>query len=265
MSDPWPTVRCMDDHPGGAVTAVLIALSAAVHGYLDAVATGELNRVSDADVLTELRELEATRRRLAFVDSALISELERRGLAGRLVMGSTAALLQGLLRISPGEAKDRVKAAHACGPRTTRTGEKLPALVPALAAAQADGSVSNEHTRVILSALQRLPLSASIEDHQLVEKLLVEAAITLRPQEVAAVGRRILAHLAPDGSLAPEAEQLRHRSFALHLEADGTYTARGRLTASCGGAAAGMPYTPFGAAADGSGRPGSAYPRPAAA
>jgi hypothetical protein len=94
--------------------------------------------------------------------------------------------------------------------------------------------VSTEHTKVILSTLQQLPPSVSIEDRHLAEKQLVEAATTLRPRELAAVGRRILAYLAPDGSLDSEAEQLRHRSFALHPEADGSYTAHGRLTASCG-------------------------------
>lgn len=223
----------MDELQGGAGTAALAAVSAAVQGYL-AAATGELSQVSDADVLAELRELEVARRRLAVVDSALIGELERRGLAGRLVMGSTAAVLQGLLRLSPAEAKDRVDAARACGSRTTLTGETLLPLLPALAAAQADGSVSYEHTGVILSTLRRLPATAGIEDHQLAEKYLVEAATTLPPREVAAVGRRILAHLHPDGDLASEAEQHRHRSFTLHPEADGSYTARGRLTGSCG-------------------------------
>ena len=149
-------------------------------------------------------------------------------------MSSTAAVLQGLLRISPGEAKDRVTAARACGSRTSLTGEPLPPLQPLLAAAQADGAVSGEHTQVILTALNNLPVSASVEDHRLAEKHLVDAATTLRPREVAAVGRRILAHLHPDGALASEAEQHRHRSFTLRPEADGSYTAHGRLTARCG-------------------------------
>ncbi len=190
--------------------------------------------MSDADVLAELRELESARRRLAVIDHALIVELDRRGLAGRLVTGSTSALLQGLLRVSPSEANGRVNAARACGSRTSLTGEVLPALLPALAAAQADGSVSNDHTSVILASLRQLPTSVSLEDHRLATQHLVEAAITMRPREVATVGRRILAHLAPDGGLAAEAEQHRHRSFALHPETDGSYTARGRLTAACG-------------------------------
>jgi hypothetical protein len=224
----------MEQLSGGATTAALVAFTTAVHDYLATVADGGLTQVSDADVLAELAELESARRRLAVIDHALISELDRRGVAGRLVMTSTAAVLQGLLRLSPDEAKDRVAAARACGPRTSLTGEQLPALVPVLAAAQADGTVSGEHTRVILAALNNLPPVASVEDRTLAEKHLVEAATTLRPREVAAVGRRILAHLHPDGVLALEAEQRRHRSFTVRPEADGSYTARGRLTAACG-------------------------------
>jgi hypothetical protein len=149
-------------------------------------------------------------------------------------MSSTAALLQRLLRISPEEAADRVAAARACGSRTGLTGEPLPVLLPVLAGAQADGVVSAEHTRVIVKAVHRLPAATGVEDRALAEKHLVEAAAILRPREVAAVGRRILAHLHPDGTLAAEAEQRRHRSFTLHPQADGSHTAHGRLTGACG-------------------------------
>ncbi|HEX8305674.1 MAG TPA: DUF222 domain-containing protein [Jatrophihabitans sp.] len=190
--------------------------------------------MSDADVLAELRELEVLRRRLTVIDHALIDELDRRGVAGRLVMGSTAEVLQGVLRLSPGEASDRVTAARACGSRTSLIGEPLSPVLPALAAAQADGVVSAEHTQTILAALKRLPAAVSVEDRTLAEKHLVEAAATLRPREVAMVGKRILAHPHPDGTLASDAEQQRQRNFSLHPEADGSYTARGRLTATCG-------------------------------
>jgi hypothetical protein len=224
----------MEQLHSGLVTDGLIGLSAALADYLGSVTSGELVRVSDADVLAELRELEVLRRRLTVIDHALIDELDRRGVAGRLVMGSTAAVLQGMLRLSPGEASDRVTAARACGSRTSLIGEPLSPVLPALAAAQADGVVSAEHTQTILAALKRLPAAVSVEDRTLAEKHLVEAAATLRPREVAMVGKRILAHLHPDGTLASDAEQQRQRNFSLHPEADGSYTARGRLTATCG-------------------------------
>jgi hypothetical protein len=94
----------MEVLPDGRVTAGLGLLSAAVPGYLQSIDAGDLDRLSDADVLAELRELEGLRRRLAVADSALIAQLDRRGLAGRLVMSSTAAVLQGVLRLSPYEA-----------------------------------------------------------------------------------------------------------------------------------------------------------------
>lgn len=124
-------------HDGG-VSADLGGAASAVQAYLDST-VGGLTRLSDADVLSELRELEVLRRRLAVVDHALIGELDRRGLAGQLVMATTSAVLQGLLRLSPREAKDRVEAARACGPRHTLTGQPQPALRPVLAAAQSDG------------------------------------------------------------------------------------------------------------------------------
>ncbi|HEY0166528.1 MAG TPA: DUF222 domain-containing protein, partial [Jatrophihabitans sp.] len=190
--------------------------------------------MSDADVLAELRELEVLRRRLAALDHALIAEVDRRGLAGQLVLPTTSALLQGLLRLSPHEAKQRVQAARACGPRTSLTGQALPALLPRLATAQAAGQVSTEHARVILHTLAQLPATVSTGDHALAEQHLVTAAETLRPREVGLLGQRILAHLHPDGVLADDAEQQRHRSFALIPNTDGSYRATGRLTPTCG-------------------------------
>jgi hypothetical protein len=106
-------------------------------------------------------------------------------------MPSTSAVLQGLLRISPGEAKARVTAARACGPRTSPTGQALPPVLPDLAATQAQGSISGEHTAVILTALNRPPAAVGYEDRRLAEKHLVQAATTLRLREVGVLGRRI--------------------------------------------------------------------------
>jgi hypothetical protein len=222
----------MEQLPHGEVTDQGGRLSAAVDGYLAGL--GELSRAADADVLAELRELEALRRRLAVADHALIAELDRRGLAGRLVMPSTSAVLQGLLRLSPHEAKQRVQAARACGPRTSLTGEALPALLPRLAAAQAAGQVSPEHGRVILHTLAQLPGTVSTDEHALAEQHLVDAAATLRPREVGLLGQRILAHLHPDGMLAADVEQQRRRGFTLLADTDGSYRVTGRLTPACG-------------------------------
>ena len=149
-------------------------------------------------------------------------------------MPSTSAVLQGVLRLSPHEARQRVEAARACGPRVTLTGQPLPPLRPQLSDAQAAGQVSSEHTKVILTALNALPATVSVEDSALAEKHLVEAAHTLRPREVGLLGHRLAAYLHPDGVLAPDSEQQRRRSFTLLPNTDGSYTAAGRLTPACG-------------------------------
>ncbi len=217
----------------GVVTAGLAELSAAVAGYLGSVCDA-LTRASDAGVLAELRELEVLRRRLVVADHALLAEIDRRGLVGRLVLPSASALLQGVLRLSPFEAGERVESATACGPRAGLTGEPLSPLRPHLAAAQSAGLVSGEHTRVILGALQELPTTVSVEDHALAEEQLVQAALTLRPREVGLLGERVLAWLHPDGALSAGAEQQRRRGFGLRPNTDGSYTVTGRLTPGCG-------------------------------
>lgn len=224
----------MDTLTDGMTSAALADVAGGLSSYLGDVSAGLLGKLTDADVLAELREFEALRRRLAVVDHALVAELGRRGLAGRLVLGSTSALLQAALRLSPHEARQRVAASQVCGPRWGLTGEQLETLLPEVAAAQAAGVVSPEHARVIASTLDELPSSVDPSDVSTAEQQLVTAAAHLPPRQVGVVGQRILAHLNPDGMLASDEEHARHRSFALIPEANGGYRAAGRLTPSCG-------------------------------
>jgi hypothetical protein len=69
--------------PGGAASAALIEVIEAQSGYLAEVSAGLLERLSDADVLAELRAVGVLRRRLAVADHALIGELGRRSLPAR--------------------------------------------------------------------------------------------------------------------------------------------------------------------------------------
>ncbi|HEY0166893.1 MAG TPA: DUF222 domain-containing protein, partial [Jatrophihabitans sp.] len=224
----------MDKLTDGVTSAPLAGLVDELSSYLGDVSAGLFGKLTDADVLAELREFEVLRRRLAVVDHALVAELGRRALAGRLVLGSTSALLQAALRLSPHEARQRVAASQVCGPRWGLTGEQLETLLPDVAAAQAAGVVSSEHARVIAATLDELPSSVDPADVAAAEQQLVKAATQLRPRQVGVVGQRILAHLNPDGVLASDEEHARRRSFALIPEADGSYRATGRLTPTCG-------------------------------
>lgn len=184
----------MDKLTDGVASAALADVAGELSSYLGDVSAGLLGKLTDADVLAELREFEVLRRRLAVVDHALVAELGRRALAGRLVLGSTSALLQAALRLSPREAGQRVAASQVCGPRWGLTGEQLETLLPEVAAAQAAGVVSPEHARVIAATLDELPGSVDPSDVSSAERQLVRAATQLRPRQVGVLGQRILAH-----------------------------------------------------------------------
>jgi hypothetical protein len=218
----------------GGVATVGLSLAAGVDSYLDEVTGGGLTRLSDADVLAELRELESARRRLASAGHAMITELDRRGLPGRLAMRSTSALLQGLLRLSPFEATRRVDAGRALGRRAALTGPLLAPLLPAVAAAQAAGDISGDHVQVILACLEKFPPGLSSEQFTTAEQTLTDIARTLPPRQVALAGQRYLAHLDPDGTLTDQDEAHRRREFQMHPLPDGRFDVRGTLTATCG-------------------------------
>jgi hypothetical protein len=218
----------------GRESAALGDLSSALSGYHSDLSADLLGTLSDADLLAELREFEVLRRRLAVVDHALIAELGRRALPGRLVLSSTAALLQAALRLSPHEAIQRVSAAQVCGPRWALTGEQLERLLPHVAAGQASGVVSVEQARAIAATLAELPGSVGPAEVSAAEQHLVTAAAQLPPRQLGQLGQRILAQLDPDGVLGSDEEQARRRSFALVPQADGSYRAAGRLTPTCG-------------------------------
>jgi Domain of unknown function (DUF222)/HNH endonuclease len=224
----------VDNLTDGVVSAPLTDVVSELSCYLGDVSAGLFGKLGDADVLAELREFEALRRRLAVIDHALIAECERRSLPARTVLGSTSTLLQAMLRLSPHEAKERAAASQLCGPRWALTGEQLETLLPQVAAGQAAGVVSPEQARVIASVIEQLPGTVPPSELALAEGHLVEAASQLRPREVALVGQRILAQLDPDGVLASAEVHTRRRSFALIPELDGSYRATGRLTPACG-------------------------------
>jgi hypothetical protein len=56
----------------------VLPLAAAADSFLTEVGDGGFARLSDADLLAEVRELEVLRRRLATADHVLVAELDRR-------------------------------------------------------------------------------------------------------------------------------------------------------------------------------------------
>ena len=196
---------------------------------LDTLLAVDLTGASRDELLDLARGLETQRRRLPAADHALIGELDARAVAGELACASTAALLMQLLRITPGEAKARVRAAGDLGARRTLTGDLLPPMLPAVAAAQAEGAISDRHAAVIRHTVHALPAAAAEQAEQ-VEQALTGHAQRLDPDQLGKAARRLLACLDPDGTRPDDADHARRRDFTMHTRPDGSGRASIELT-----------------------------------
>jgi hypothetical protein len=154
----------MDVMQAGSTSGELAAVIAAVDAY-----RVEPVRLSDADLLAELRERETVRRRLAAQDLAMVSELDRRALAARLGPVSTRGLLMSMLRLSGADARRRVKAAAALTDRVQVSGAVLPPLLPRAAVAVEAGLLSSDHAALIIKTIDDLPKAMTVDDADFAE------------------------------------------------------------------------------------------------
>jgi hypothetical protein len=222
----------MFDSPGDDSEALAaLALIEAGFDKLLAMDASALNGAQQCDVL---RRFEVQMRRRPTVDHFLIATAEASNLAASQCNTSTAAMLRGMLLIGRREAFARVRSAADLGPRRGLSGQALPALFPAVAAAQARGLLSPAHAKVIVSAVEKLPYAVQVECGDSVQASLVAQAAVLDPDQLVLVARRIHDHLDPDGTLTDEADQQHNRNFAMNTKRDGSWDLGGRLTPECG-------------------------------
>lgn len=200
---------------------------------VDRLLAADLTLPSGAVLADVFADLEAQRRKLESVDHAVLAALEEHGLAGDFGRASTAELLGELARLAPAEATARVRAAHDLGPRRDLYGVPLPPVFSRVADAQRDGSISAAHARVIIGCLDALPASVSVEAAGPAEQFLVEQARHFDPKQLAAIARRLLATLDPDGAQPRDEEQYRGRGYTLQQRASGQWVPSGTLTDDC--------------------------------
>jgi Domain of unknown function (DUF222) len=158
-------------------------------------------------------------------------EIGSRGLAREHACKDTATLLSQLLRVTPGEASARVRAAAGMGPRRGLSGEVLAPIFARVAAAQAAGTISVAHASIITATIDELPAAVQTEHDQSVETFLVEQAQNFDPNALASVAHRLRTTLDPDGILADEAH--RRRDLTIRHRPDGSSHLDAELTAIC--------------------------------
>jgi Domain of unknown function (DUF222) len=170
-------------------------------------------------------------RRLPSLDHRLILEGQGRGLPERHVVRGMSQFLRGLLRVDPHEAAGRVRAAEAAGVRRALTGEPLPPVFPAIAAAQAAGEISERHARVIRETIDKLPEQVQAVDGAQAEADLVGYAGLFDPVQLGKLALRISAYLDPDGRFKDVDYRDKHRELTLHVRADGSSQGKFEFTA----------------------------------
>jgi hypothetical protein len=135
--------------------------------------------LSSAERVGCVHELERLRRRFSALDHVLIAGLCEDITTGVVPARNARDFLVEALRLHPAQAAARVAASVDVGPRRDPVGLPLKPLFPALAAAQAQGVVSERHAAVIRKAITDLPAAVEAEHGEQAEQVLVRAAQTL--------------------------------------------------------------------------------------
>ena len=203
----------------------------AAHALVDDLQAADCTALGDAAVIESLRELERLHRRLDHVGYSLIAEADARGLPGVHGARSMTAFLRGLLRIESGDAHARVAAAAAAGPRRGMDGVPLSPIFEHVAAAQATGSISERHARVVERTVDALPDEAQAAHGAQVEADLVAHARSFDPTDLAKIAARVLDWYDPDGLAEREKYRDRQRELTVRQRPDGSATLRGACTA----------------------------------
>ena len=152
--------------------------------------------------LEALDRLETIRRRAAAASLDLIGSVQRS--KDPAVGGATARIIADVVRITPAEARRRIRDAGQLQPRTTLTGQSLPPELPATAKAWDAGLLDLEHLRTIQSFIRDLPDHIHPAAAAKAEAFLAEKATELRPDQLEKVADRLATTLNPDGKFSDD-------------------------------------------------------------
>jgi hypothetical protein len=185
--------------------ALRTAVSRIVGDSYDALTTPER--------LNLLERLERETRRLRGPGHELINQLAEQAGPDELG-GPLPHTLADRLRITRGEARRRVAEAADLGPRRALTGEALPALLTATAAAQREGRIDPAHVAVIRRFFQQLPCSVDLDTRACAEAQLAGLATQFRPDHLADLARQLADYVHPDGTYT-DTDRARRRGLTL--------------------------------------------------
>ncbi|WOF17459.1 HNH endonuclease [Mycobacterium avium] len=208
-----------------AVSAAFDAIDAALDDLLDC----DYAALATREKLALLNRCERLRRRLPAIEHPLINALARDATPAELGGRLSHAIAEATL-ISRAEAARRVHTAADLGPRVGLTGEPLPPLLAATAAAQREGSLGLEQVAVIRKFCHQLPGWIDQATRERAEADLANQGGRYRPEQLAALAGTLADCLNPDGLYRDE-DRARRRSLTLgNQHADGMSELRGWLS-----------------------------------
>ncbi|WP_406816790.1 HNH endonuclease signature motif containing protein [Mycobacterium sp. M23085] len=208
------------------------ALSAAfdtIDAALDDLVGYDCDALAAREQLAVLERCEKVRRRLPAVEHPIVNSLARRAPSQELGGTLTHAMTEATL-ISRSEASRRIKEARDLGPRHGLTGEPVPPMLPATAAAQRDGTLGPGQVAVIRKFYHQLPGWIDTGTREQAEAKLAMEGTRYRPEQLDKLAAVLADCLNPDGNFTDE-DRARQRGLTLgNQQADGMSQLRGWLT-----------------------------------
>jgi hypothetical protein len=211
-----------------ALAGAVLAKADAALAAVSELTSSDLSVLDETQLLELIRVVEKIRRKTESFDNVTIPELEARGIPARYVLRGTSQFVAGLLNLAPSESGARVRHARELGVRVQLSGQINQPLLPALAAARAEGLVTIKQADVIIRCLGTLRgTQLCAEELSKAEAFLVEQAELFDAVTLAGIAKQLLDTLLPDGTLADERLQQRRRYLSCVPNGEGMY----RLTA----------------------------------
>jgi len=165
------------------------------------------------------RLVDALRARAAAdIDARSARVLGAEGLSDKYGFRTGAQFVEFLTRVTPSEARRRVRVGSATRPTTTLSGDTLPAPHPQIARALAAGELGIDSASIIIRCLDQASPAATADEIAVAEAALVVAAAHDGADLVGVQARAWREALNPDGA-EPREERLRRlRSFRIGRE-----------------------------------------------
>jgi hypothetical protein len=189
----------------------------------------DIDALNTQQCLAMLEQCEQVRRGLPALEHRLINKLSREATPEELGGKLSHAIAEATL-ISRAEAGRRVREAADLGERCGLTGEPLPPVLAATAAAQRTGRLGAGQVAVIRRFWHQLPGFVDADTREAAEAHLADLGTHYRPETLAGLAQHLMDCLNPDGNYTDD-DRARRRGLTLGNQGvDGMSALRGWLT-----------------------------------